>query len=140
MALEADPISAFGGVLAFNRELDRDTALEVSKLFAEAIAAPAFSSQALEILTSQEEPAPSEGHADRETGGRYQIDFRRSLDSNSGFDHPRFSFHSCPNHPPTDAGGKEGAALCMEGLQAREIKRYRLRARRADNQRRALAR
>lgn len=52
-ALEADPISAFGGVLAFNRELDEATASEVSKLFVEAIAAPAFSADALSILTAK---------------------------------------------------------------------------------------
>jgi phosphoribosylaminoimidazolecarboxamide formyltransferase/IMP cyclohydrolase len=50
-ALEADPVSAFGGVLAFNRELDEETAKEVSKLFVEAIAAPAFSDDALAALT-----------------------------------------------------------------------------------------
>ena len=50
-ALEADPISAFGGVLAFNRELDGEAAQDVSKLFVEAIAAPAFSAEALSILT-----------------------------------------------------------------------------------------
>jgi phosphoribosylaminoimidazolecarboxamide formyltransferase / IMP cyclohydrolase len=50
-ALEADPVSAFGGVLAFNRELDKETADEVSKLFVEAIAAPAFSDAALAVLT-----------------------------------------------------------------------------------------
>ncbi|MFL6451552.1 MAG: bifunctional phosphoribosylaminoimidazolecarboxamide formyltransferase/IMP cyclohydrolase [Bryobacteraceae bacterium] len=50
-ALEADPISAFGGVLAFNRQLDEETAAEVSKLFVEAIAAPEFSPQALKVLT-----------------------------------------------------------------------------------------
>jgi phosphoribosylaminoimidazolecarboxamide formyltransferase/IMP cyclohydrolase len=50
-ALAADPVSAFGGVLAFNRELDKETAVEVAKLFVEAIAAPAFSSEALAILT-----------------------------------------------------------------------------------------
>ncbi len=49
-ALEADPISAFGGVLAFNRELDEETAAEVSKLFVEAVAAPAYSEAALDIL------------------------------------------------------------------------------------------
>jgi phosphoribosylaminoimidazolecarboxamide formyltransferase / IMP cyclohydrolase len=53
MALEADPVSAFGGVLAFNRELDRETASEVSKLFAEAVAAPTFSPEALELLTAK---------------------------------------------------------------------------------------
>ena len=52
-ALEADPVSAFGGVLAFNREVDEDTAREVSKLFVEAIAAPAFSKPALDVLTGK---------------------------------------------------------------------------------------
>jgi phosphoribosylaminoimidazolecarboxamide formyltransferase / IMP cyclohydrolase len=52
-ALEADPVSAFGGVLAFNREIDPHTASEVGKLFAEAIAAPAFSNEALQILTGK---------------------------------------------------------------------------------------
>lgn len=52
-AYEADPISAFGGVLAFNRELDEDTAVEVAKLFVEAIAAPAFSQKALSVLASK---------------------------------------------------------------------------------------
>ncbi len=49
-AFEADPVSAFGGVLAFNREVDGDTAREIAKTFIEAIAAPAFSAEALEIL------------------------------------------------------------------------------------------
>jgi phosphoribosylaminoimidazolecarboxamide formyltransferase / IMP cyclohydrolase len=52
-ALEADPISAFGGVLAFNRELDSETASEVSKLFVEAVAAPAYTRDALAVLTAK---------------------------------------------------------------------------------------
>ncbi len=52
-ALEADPVSAFGGVLAFNREVDEETAAEISKLFAEAIVAPAFSQSALAVLTKK---------------------------------------------------------------------------------------
>ena len=52
-ALEADPISAFGSVLAFNREVDRETAEELGKLFAEAVAAPAFSEDAIRILTAK---------------------------------------------------------------------------------------
>ena len=45
-ALEADPVSAFGGVIGFNREVDGETAAEVAKLFVEAVAAPAFSAEA----------------------------------------------------------------------------------------------
>ena len=50
-ALEADPNSAYGGVIAFNREVDRETAAEVAHLFVEAIAAPEFSADALSVLT-----------------------------------------------------------------------------------------
>ena len=53
MAFACDPISAFGGVLAFNRELDEDTALEITKTFVEAIAAPGFSSKARSVLASK---------------------------------------------------------------------------------------
>ena len=52
-AFEADPISAYGGVLAFNRELDLDTANEIAKTFIEAIAAPGYSEDALKILTGR---------------------------------------------------------------------------------------
>ena len=52
-ALLCDPISAFGGVIAFNQSLSKSTAKEVLKLFAEVIVAPAFDDDALEILTSK---------------------------------------------------------------------------------------
>jgi len=53
MALECDPVSAFGGVIGLNREVDEDTAAEMAKLFVEAIAAPSFSQKALSILTAK---------------------------------------------------------------------------------------
>jgi phosphoribosylaminoimidazolecarboxamide formyltransferase/IMP cyclohydrolase len=49
-AFEADPISAFGGVLAFNRAVDGATAAEIAKTFIEAIAAPDYTEDALRIL------------------------------------------------------------------------------------------
>jgi phosphoribosylaminoimidazolecarboxamide formyltransferase/IMP cyclohydrolase len=52
-ALEADPISAYGGVLAFNRTLDEPTAREVAKLFTEAIAAPDYDPAALAVLAAR---------------------------------------------------------------------------------------
>src|SRR5690242_2605619 len=52
-ALACDPVSAFGGVLAFNREVDAATAEEVAKLFAECIAAPGFATRAKEILAAK---------------------------------------------------------------------------------------
>jgi phosphoribosylaminoimidazolecarboxamide formyltransferase/IMP cyclohydrolase len=52
-AFEADPVSAFGGVLAFNRVLDGDTAQEVARTFIEAIAAPGYSAEAMATLSSK---------------------------------------------------------------------------------------
>jgi phosphoribosylaminoimidazolecarboxamide formyltransferase/IMP cyclohydrolase len=52
-AFEADPVSAFGGVLAFNRAIDAETAAEIAKTFVEAIAAPDYSADALNLLTSK---------------------------------------------------------------------------------------
>jgi phosphoribosylaminoimidazolecarboxamide formyltransferase/IMP cyclohydrolase len=45
-ALACDPVSAFGGVIGINREVDATAAEEIAKLFVEAIAAPAFSADA----------------------------------------------------------------------------------------------
>ncbi len=52
-AYEADTVSAFGGVIACNREVDEDSAAEMAKLFVECVAAPAFSQKALSILTAK---------------------------------------------------------------------------------------
>jgi phosphoribosylaminoimidazolecarboxamide formyltransferase / IMP cyclohydrolase len=52
-ALACDPISAFGGVLAFNREVNAATAEEVAKLFVECIAAPGFADRAKEIFAAK---------------------------------------------------------------------------------------
>jgi phosphoribosylaminoimidazolecarboxamide formyltransferase / IMP cyclohydrolase len=46
-ALEADPVSAFGGVIGINREVDAAAAEEIAKLFVEAIVAPSFTEEAL---------------------------------------------------------------------------------------------
>ena len=47
-ALACDPVSAFGGVLAFNRALDAATAEEIAKLFVECIVAPGYEDAALQ--------------------------------------------------------------------------------------------
>jgi phosphoribosylaminoimidazolecarboxamide formyltransferase/IMP cyclohydrolase len=52
-ALACDPISAFGGVLAFNRALDGPTAEEVSKLFVECIVAPGYDAAAREKFAAK---------------------------------------------------------------------------------------
>jgi phosphoribosylaminoimidazolecarboxamide formyltransferase/IMP cyclohydrolase len=49
-ALAGDPISAFGGILISNKEIDVATANEIHKLFCEVVIAPSYNNEALEIL------------------------------------------------------------------------------------------
>ncbi len=49
-AHDCDPVSIFGGIVACNRPVDQETALEMNKIFLEIILAPDFTPQALEIL------------------------------------------------------------------------------------------
>jgi phosphoribosylaminoimidazolecarboxamide formyltransferase/IMP cyclohydrolase len=52
-ALAGDPVSAFGGVLISNTEIDKATSEEINSLFCEVVIAPSYSDEALEILTKK---------------------------------------------------------------------------------------
>ena len=52
-ALRCDSVSAFGGIIALNKELDSETAKEISKIFTEVIIAPSISNEAKNILSSK---------------------------------------------------------------------------------------
>lgn len=52
-ALACDPVSAYGSVIGINREVDAEAAEEIAKLFVEAIAAPAFSPQAVQVFAAK---------------------------------------------------------------------------------------
>jgi len=80
-ALEGDPVSAFGAVVAFNREVDSETADALAGNAYEAVIAPAFSAPAREILGEKEHLAllavrrePFEGISDY---GIARLDFHR---------------------------------------------------------------
>jgi phosphoribosylaminoimidazolecarboxamide formyltransferase/IMP cyclohydrolase len=49
-ALAGDPVSAFGGVLISNKEMDKETANKIHTLFCEVVIAPSYSNEALNIL------------------------------------------------------------------------------------------
>jgi phosphoribosylaminoimidazolecarboxamide formyltransferase/IMP cyclohydrolase len=80
-AYEGDPVSAFGGILAFNRELDDATATLITEpnRFVEAIIAPAYNDSALKMLTTR----PKWGKnvrilsTGRLEGGSSPFDYRR---------------------------------------------------------------
>lgn len=52
-AYESDPVSIFGGIIAANRPIDKDTALLLKELFLEIIMAPSFTEEALAVLTEK---------------------------------------------------------------------------------------
>ncbi|MDQ1832866.1 bifunctional phosphoribosylaminoimidazolecarboxamide formyltransferase/IMP cyclohydrolase [Massilia scottii] len=53
-ALQTDPTSAFGGIIALNTELDGKTAEAIAKLFVEVLIAPSFSSEARAIMAGKQ--------------------------------------------------------------------------------------
>ena len=52
-ALSCDPVSAFGGVIIVNKEVDAVTAAELNQLFFEVLIAPSFATEALPVLQSK---------------------------------------------------------------------------------------
>ncbi len=49
-ALECDSVSAFGGIVAFNSNVDSETAINLKNIFLECVVAPSFDAEALDIL------------------------------------------------------------------------------------------
>ena len=54
-AYRCDPVSAFGSVIAFNRPVDEETAMQVNETFVEAVIAPAFPESSRHILEGKED-------------------------------------------------------------------------------------
>ncbi len=52
-AYECDPMSIFGGIVAFNKKVDKAAAEELAKIFLEIVMAPDFESDALEVLQAK---------------------------------------------------------------------------------------
>ena len=52
-AIDCDPISAFGGIVAFSKEVDKNTAIHLSSMFLEVVVAPSFTDEALEQLKTK---------------------------------------------------------------------------------------
>ncbi len=73
-AFQTDPTSAFGGIIAFNCEVDRATAEAVSKQFMEVLIAPAYAPDALELLAAKKNVRVLHCPLGRITGAR---DYKR---------------------------------------------------------------
>ena len=75
-ARDADPVSAFGGIVALNREVDGPTAKAMSEIFLECIVAPSFSTSAIEILRNKKNLRLLAVGAKPSLGG-VQLDYRK---------------------------------------------------------------
>ena len=53
-AYQTDPVSAYGGIVALNREVDKAAAEQIGAVFIEAVIAPGYSQEALDILTQKQ--------------------------------------------------------------------------------------
>ncbi|AUN94177.1 bifunctional phosphoribosylaminoimidazolecarboxamide formyltransferase/IMP cyclohydrolase [Pseudazoarcus pumilus] len=73
-AFQTDPTSAFGGIIAFNCEVDRATAEGVSKQFMEVLIAPSFAPDALELLAAKKNVRVLQCPLGRAAGA---LDFKR---------------------------------------------------------------
>ena len=131
-ALEADPVSAFGGVLAFNRELDNETAAEVAQAVRRSDRRPAFSAGCTGRSDREEESASGASEANREAGAGDQIHLRRPAGANADYAPTHEPDASSEDHAAAHRRRDAGAAFRLEGLQARKVERDRLRARRTD--------
>ncbi len=75
-AREIDPVSAFGGVLAFNRKVDAETAREITSTFVEVVIAPGFDKDALKLFKKKEAIRLLD-IGSFETGSRRSFDMKR---------------------------------------------------------------
>jgi phosphoribosylaminoimidazolecarboxamide formyltransferase/IMP cyclohydrolase len=73
-ALATDPVSAFGGIVAFNRTVDSAAAQEVTKIFTEVVIAPDYDAAALQLLQTKKNLRVIRLRA---TAGTEQLEFRQ---------------------------------------------------------------
>jgi phosphoribosylaminoimidazolecarboxamide formyltransferase/IMP cyclohydrolase len=68
-ALETDPVSAFGGIVAFNRKVDEAAARAVAEIFTEVVIAPDYEEAALSILRAKKNLRVLRANQERATEG-----------------------------------------------------------------------
>ena len=106
-AKECDPLSAFGGIIAFNREVDETTANEISQMFVEVVIAPAFTEKAYEVFSTKKnlrvlrtpeiKPGKRTGYDMKKVNGGMLI---QDIDSTSDEDFTNFTVGT--RRQPTD--------------------------------------
>ena len=72
-AYEADPVSIFGGIVAFNEPIHASVAEKLSKIFLEIIIAPAFDEDAFEILSKKKNIRLMQLDTSLEVNAKYKV-------------------------------------------------------------------
>lgn len=105
-ALACDPLSAFGGIVAFNRPLDAETAAKTVEIFTEVIVTPAADEAALQILSRKKNlrllvldghPPALPGLAIKSVGGGFLVQTRDSVSADKA------QLKTVTKRQPTDA-------------------------------------
>ncbi len=79
----ADPVSAFGGIVGLNREVDAATAKKMAEIFLECVVAPSYSAEALEVFAAKKNlrlvkaAFPPDGQPSRPATGVGSFEYRR---------------------------------------------------------------
>jgi phosphoribosylaminoimidazolecarboxamide formyltransferase / IMP cyclohydrolase len=126
-ALACDPVSAFGGVLAFNRAVDGATAEEAAKLFVECIAAPGYDAAALEKFSAKKNLRLLEIASDLEIPGddaARELELKRIsggvlVQDADSHELVESEMKTVSGRPPTDA---ERRALAFAWLVCKHVK------------------
>ena len=142
-AYRTDPTSAFGGIIAFNRELDAETATAITgRQFVEVIAAPSVSAEAAAVLAGKANVRVLVlGASRQENSDRARISQRGRWSAGA---EPRYraraARHLQDRHrKAADADAIRGPVVRLARVQVREIECHRVRARRHDHWRRRRA-
>ena len=118
-AFKTDPTSAFGGIIAFNREVDRACAEHVAKQFVEVLIAPSFSAEALAVFAAKANTRVLQIDLPAPGAGRNAHDLKRV---GSGLLMQTADNHDIARGRPqgrddegADAGADAGPAVRLEG-------------------------
>ena len=139
-ALKTDPTSAFGGIIAFNGEVDRACAERVAKQFVEVLIAPSYSAEALAVFAAKANARVLQIDLPTPGAGRNTHDLKRV---GSGLLIQTADNHDIARERPqgrddegADAGADARPAVRLDGRALRQEQRDRLLRRRHDARRR----
>jgi len=121
-AYEADSVSIFGGIVAANREIDAQTAEEMSKIFLEVVVAPSYTPEALEILCRKKNLRVLELPAISSPIPENELNYKRVLGGLLVQDHDRTVYDRKDIHTVTKA---EPDASLIEDMEfAMKVVKY----------------